>query len=60
MLPLHNPARTRGVHGVGDGAVVGFFVMPVGREGVGDPGVRWFDEGVVYWVVEALHKYSAG
>jgi hypothetical protein len=43
MLPLHHPARARGIDGVGDGAVVGFFVVAVGGEGVGDAGVVGLD-----------------
>jgi hypothetical protein len=56
MLPLHHPARARGIDGVGDGAVVGFFVVAVGGEGVGDAGVVGLDQLVCYGVVEALFE----
>ena len=56
MLPLHHPARARRIGGVGDGAVVGFFVIPVGGEGVGDAGVVGLDQFVCYWVEEALFE----
>lgn len=54
MLPLQDPARAGGVRRVGDGAVVGFLVVSVAGEGVGDAGVVGLDEFVVDWVVEAL------
>jgi hypothetical protein len=60
VLPLHYPARARGVDGVGDGAVVGFLVMAIGCEGVGDAGVVGLDQFVRYGIVEALCKARLG
>lgn len=54
VLPLHNTARTGGVLRVGDGAVVGGFIVTVFGEGVGDAGALGLDELVVQRVVEAL------
>ena len=59
MLPLHQSFGTCGVGGVGDGAVVGFFVVAVGGEGVGDAGVLGFEEVVAYGVVEALRGHTS-
>lgn len=39
---------------VGDGAVVGFFVVAIGGEGVGDAGEVRFDEAIGDGVVESL------
>ena len=54
VLPLHHPARLPWFGGVGDGAIVGFLVVAVVAEGVGDAGVIGLDELVVDGVVEAL------
>ena len=47
MLPLHDPARTCWVLGVGDGAVVGFLVVAVAGEGVGNARAGGLDKALV-------------
>lgn len=58
MLPLHNGARAVWRGRVGDGAVVGFLVVAVGGEGVGDARVGGLDEVVAYWIVKTLRVKS--
>lgn len=59
VLPLHDGAGAVGGCGVGDGTVVGFFVVAIGGEGVGNARVVGFEEVVVYGVVEALRGLLA-
>lgn len=59
VLPLHDSRGTRRVGGVGNGAVVGFFIIPIGGEGVGDAGALGLDQAVGEGVVEALPFISA-
>ena len=54
VLPLDDAGRTGRVGWVGDGAVVGFFVVAVVGEGVGDAGVVGLGEFFAEGVVEAL------
>ena len=58
VLPLHDPARTCWVLGVGDGAVVGFLVVAVAGEGVGDARAGGLDEALVERIVETLARIS--
>ena len=41
---------------VGDGAIVGFFIEPIIREGVGYASKGGFDQLLRYRVIEALQK----
>lgn len=56
VLPLHNGRRTVGVGGVGNGAVVCFFIVAVCGERVRDAGPGGLDQIVADWVVEALEN----
>lgn len=58
VLPLHDARRTFRRGGVGDGAVVGFLVVAVGGEGVGDARLVGLDELVLDRVVEVLPRHS--
>ena len=56
VLPLHDAARAAGGDGVGDGAVVRFFVVAIASEGVGDACAVGLDQLVVEGVIEALRN----
>ena len=56
MLPLHYPRRTLRYCRIGSRAVVGFFVVAIAGEGVGEARKRGFDEAIFYGVVEALEN----
>lgn len=54
MLPLHEALGTLRLGGICEGAKVGFFVVAIVGEGVGDSSMFGFNECLAEWVVKAL------